>query len=140
MAKPRRTILEFDKRSKEIYEKLRKELRGEKADLSNKEAFMIAVAWGWANQIRVEEISKSGTGPRVEYLDDSDTALLKALHFSVTQDAESLTDVDAVHTTAEQFAEGGIRILKELMEKPGSFVEKFTSEVSVTVEKVRSST
>jgi hypothetical protein len=137
VAKPKRTLLEFDKRSKEVYEKLRKELRGEKADLSNKEAFMIAVAWGWANQVRVEEIIKSGTGPRVEYLDESDTALLKAVHFSVTESSESLNDIDAIHTTAEQYAEGGIRLLRDLMNQPGNFVEKFTSQVSVTVESIQ---
>lgn len=129
MARPTRTILEFDKDSVPLFEKLRKALRGEKETLSNREAFMIAVSWGVHFNVRPDSIKKSGTGPRLEYLTESDNALLAAAHFAYVKSPEGLLDLNAIHTSAELFAEGGIRLLAEEMSKPGNFADSFAATV-----------
>jgi hypothetical protein len=129
MARATRTILEFDKDSVPLFEKLRKVLRGEKGDLTNKEAFMIAVSWGVHFNVRADSIKKSGTGPRLEYLSESDNALLAAAHFAFAKSPEGLLDLNAIHSSAELFAEGGIRLLAEEMSKPGNFPDSFAAAV-----------
>jgi hypothetical protein len=129
MVRATRTLLEFDKDSVPLYEKLRKALRGEKGDLTNKEAFMIAVSWGVHFNVRPDSIKKSGTGPRLEYLSESDNALLAAAHFSFAKSPEALLDINAIHTSAELFAEGGIRLIAEEMSKPGHFPDSFAAAV-----------
>lgn len=129
MIKATRTILEFDKKSVPLFDKLKKSLRGAKGDLSNKEVFMIAVAWGVHFNVRPDSIKKSGTGPRLEYLSESDNALLASAHYSYTKTSESLLDVNEMHTSAELFAEGGIHLLADEMAKPGHFSEAFAATV-----------
>ncbi len=129
MAKATRTILEFDKDSVPLFENLRKALRGEKGDLSNKEAFLIAVSWGSHFNVRAASIKKSGTGVRLEYLSEPDSALLAAAHFAFAKSPEALLDIDAIHTSAELFAEGGIRLLADEMSKPGNFADSFAAAV-----------
>ena len=129
MARATRTILEFDKDSVPLFEKLRKALRGEKGDLSNKEAFLIAVSWGVRFDVRPDSIKKSGTGARVEYFSESDTALLAAAHFAFSNSPESLLDINEIHASAELFADGGIRLLAEEMAKPGNFPDSFAASV-----------
>lgn len=129
MVRASRTILEFDKDSVPLFDKLRKALRGEKGDLSNKEAFLIAVSWGVHFDVRPDSIKKSGTGARVEYFSESDNALLAAAHFAFTKSPEALLDINEIHTSAELFAEGGIRLLAEAMDKPGNFPDSFAASV-----------
>jgi hypothetical protein len=131
MAKATRTLLAFDKNSVALFEKLSKALRGTGQDgnLSNKEAFLIAMAWGAHFKVRPEAIKKSGTGPRLEYLSDSDTALMSAAHSAITGTAESLLDINEIHTSAELFAEGGIHLLADEMAKPGHFPDTFAAMV-----------
>ena len=134
MAKATRTILEFDKQSVEAFNQLKKILVGEKGELSNKEAFLIAMAWGAHHRIKAESITKSGTGARVEYLSDADNALFAAAHYIDSPQADTLLDINAIHTTAELYAEAGIRLLAEEMKKPGDFAERFRAFVFELVE------
>lgn len=136
MARATRTLLEFDKESVPIYEKLRKALQGEKGDLSNKEAFLIALAWGVHHRVRPDSIKKSGTGARLEYLSEADNALLVAAHYSHTRTAESLLDINEIHQSAELFAEGGIRLLADEMAKPGNFPDSFAARVYEVISSV----
>lgn len=129
MGKATRTILAFDKASVPLFDKLKKELRGPDGELSNKEAFLIAMAWGVHFKIRPESIKKSGTGVRVEYMSDSDNALMSSAHYSHTGTAESLLDINEVHTSAELFAEGGIRLIADEMAKPGYFPDTFAAMI-----------
>ena len=135
MAKATRTILEFDKESLETFNQLKKMLVGEKGELNNKEAFLIAMAWGAHHGIRAESIKRSGTGVRVEFLSDADNALLAAAHYSGSPQADALLDINAIHTSAELFAEAGIRLLAEEINKPGDFGERFRAFVFELIEK-----
>jgi hypothetical protein len=134
VVKVTRKLLEFDKNSVPIFDKLKKALQGKNGDLSNPEAFLIAMAWGVHYKVRPESIKRSGTGARLEYLTDSDSALLAAAHFAYTGTTDSLLDVNETHNSAELYAEGGIRLISEALDKPGSFSESFAATVFDIVE------
>ena len=112
MKKSSKTLLEFSKPSLSNYDRLREVMRGsDKATPTNLELFMFAMAFGFKSGNRVEEIVKSGTGPRVEYLSQDNEALMAAVQLATTIDTETLMDLDKRYTIAEQYAEGGIRLL-----------------------------
>jgi len=134
VSKATRTILEFDKESQETFKELRRTLIGEKGELSNKEAFLIAMAWGAHHGMKADSITKSGSGVRVEYLSETDNILLAAAHYTGSPQAEGLIDINAIHTSAELYAEGGIRLLAEEMNKPGDFAERFRAQIFELIE------
>ncbi len=134
MSKATRTLLHFDKDSQEAYEELKKVLTGEKGALSNKEAFLLAMAWGAHHGTKPDSITRSNNGVRVEYLTESDNVLLAAAHYMGVPQPEGLVDINAIHASAELFAEGGIRLLAEEMKKPGDFSERLRALVFELVE------
>lgn len=127
-----RTFLQFGKDSVDTYKQLGENLGG----LSNKELFLIAMAWGFRNGIRAEKVVKSGTGVRLEYLTDSDQAIIAAVQLSTSGNADALLDIDARYDMAEEFAEGGIRLLKSEMEKQGDFARMFSAEVKSAADEI----
>ena len=85
--------------------------------LTNKGLFLIALAYGFKNKLRITDYKKSTTGPRTE-LEDQDFALMSAIQLAHTSDPNSLKDIKGRNELAQQFAEGGIRSLYEwLMEQ-----------------------
>ncbi|NTU70972.1 MAG: hypothetical protein HGB10_04010 [Coriobacteriia bacterium] len=127
-----RTILQFSKDSVDTYKQLGESLGG----LTNLEVFLIAMAWGFRNGIRAEKVVKSNTGPRLEYFKDSDMAIVAAVQLATTDDPDSLLDLDARYDMAEQFAEGGIRLLKSEMEKQGDFARMFSAEIKTVADEI----
>ena len=85
--------------------------------LTNKGLFLIALAYGFKNKLRITDYKKSTTGPRTE-LEDQDFALMSAIQLAHTSDPNSLKDIKGRNELAQQIAEGGIRSLYEwLMEQ-----------------------
>lgn len=129
--KSTRTFLEFNTDSRPLFEQLALALSGPSAaPLKNKDVFFIALTWGFYNGNKADKIKKSGTGVRVEYLDDEDLVLIRAIHRAESADVEDLLDLDAGFEIAELFAEGGIRLLAEEMKKPGNFGDFYASEIA----------
>lgn len=125
-----RTFLEFAPDSRGLFESLGKALAGPGGpQLKNKDVFLISMAWGFFHDTKSPPIKRSGTGVRIEYLDDEDRSLIRAIHFAETQDLDALLDEDAGFEIAELFAEGGIQLLAEQMKKPGDFSEAFAAEI-----------
>lgn len=120
-----RTFLQFGKDSVDTYKLLGEQLGG----LSNKEVFLIAMAWGFRNGIQADRVVKSGTGVRLEYLGAADQAVIAAVQLATTNDPDSLLDIESRYDLAEEFAEGGIRLLKSEMEKQGDFARMFSAEI-----------
>lgn len=132
MKKSSKTLLEFSKPSLANYDRLREVMRGsDKATPTNLELFMFAMAFGFKSGNRVEEIVKSGTGPRVEYLSQDNEALMAAVQLATTNDTDTLMDLDKRYTIAEQYAEGGIRLLSVELDRPGDFNQSMASELSI---------
>lgn len=128
--KSKKTLLEFDKSSVTTFDLLKASLRGgDKPSPTNTELFMIAVMYGFANGNKVDDVRRSGTGPRVEYLTPEEDALLGAVQLADTGDAASLSNFDLRYEIAEKYAEGGIRLLKAELEKPGDFAADFATKM-----------
>lgn len=110
--KAARPTLAFGKDSVEKYKEVNRKLFNEQ--LSNKELFFIAVGFGVQFASRVKKFERSATGPRTELTDD-DLYLLQAVAFDETEDGETLPDEQTRNEIAIQYAEGGIRIIHELV-------------------------
>lgn len=121
-----RTYLDLSERSADAFAKLRAALK-----VPNRTAFLIAMAWGFKYGDRVEESLKksSATQVRHEYLRDEDYALMGAIQLATTGSPDSLLDLDERYLMAEQFAEGGMLLLKEILEGPGDLAKAFAAQV-----------
>ena len=125
MAETKHTYLAFGEKHADTYKKLG-ELLGK---LTNRDQFLLALSWGFQSGTNVEDFKRSGNGVRVDYLKDEDRALISAIHLAETCEPESLSDVDAGFTLAEQYAEGGILLLAQVMEEHGDFSRKLSGQV-----------
>ena len=133
MAAAKRTFLAFGEKKLDSYKKLGETL----GKIANRDQFMLAVSWGYRMGTRVEEFKRSGTGVRLEYLKKEDEALLASIQLEVTGDPESLKDVEQRHSIAEQYAEGGILLLGEMMDRPGDFAVTLAGEVRSQLGKLK---
>jgi sugar (pentulose or hexulose) kinase len=87
------------------------------------------MCFGFQNGNKVDAITKSGTGVRLEYLKPADELLMCAIQFADTKDETSLLDQEQRYELAERYAEGGIRLLKNMMDDPGNFIQDLSSHV-----------
>lgn len=128
--KSTKTFIEFSKDSIPHFDALKERMRGaDKASPSNVEVFLFAMSFGFRAGNRVTDVKKSGTGVRVEYLRPEHEALLAAVQLATTRSNESLVDLDERYSIAEQYAEGGIRLLALELDKPGDFNQSMASEL-----------
>ncbi len=121
-----KTILEFDRSVVDVYKQFGERMGG---GLTNKSLFMIAMTWGFANGTRAEKVSGSNNGPRVDYLKEPDHAILAAIHLSEVKDPDLLLDLDERYTIAEQYAHGGILLIKTMMDQDGDLARMFAGEI-----------
>ena len=80
----KKTILEFDKNSRESFEMLGKKLKEKDLNPANVDLFVFAMAYGFMNGNKVDSVQRSGTGPRVQYLKPEHEILMYAIQFSET--------------------------------------------------------
>ena len=125
----RKTFLEFDKNSKETYELISKKFAGAGKAPTNLDLFIFAMCYGFRNGNKVDSIQKSGTGVRVEYLKPADELLMAAIQFAESGKTENLLDQEERYEIAEKYAEGGIRLLKDLSEQQGDFLQDISGQV-----------
>lgn len=107
-----RPTLAFGKESVEKYREVNKKLF--KDQLTNKDLFLIATAFGFHFASRAQKFERAATGARTE-LTDGDLYLLQALAFEESGQAESLPHDQERNEVAMQFAEGGIQLIYDLV-------------------------
>ena len=110
--KAARPTLAFGKESVEKYKEVNRKLFNEQ--LSNKELFFMAVGFGVQFAARVKKFERSSTGARTELTDD-DLYLLQAVAFDESENDAELPDDQLRNEIAIQYAEGGIRIIHDLV-------------------------
>lgn len=110
--KAARPTLAFGKESVEKYKEVNRKLFDEQ--LSNKDLFFIAVGFGVHFAQRIQKFERASTGPRTE-LTDEDLYLLQAVAFEESDQEEELPDEQNRNEIAVQYAEGGIRIIHDLV-------------------------
>ena len=130
MKTSRKTIVEFDEQSVPLFDQLKAALKSvDGKAISNKEAFLIALAYGFKHGSKVSEIRRSNTGVRVEYWKERDHVLMAAIQLHEKGNAETLGDLDERFEIAERYAQGGILLLKDLLAKEASFSQEFAAEL-----------
>jgi hypothetical protein len=125
----KKTILEFDKNSRETFELFGKKLKDNDLNPSNVDLFIYAMAFGFLNGNKVDTVQRSGTAPRDQDLKPEHEVLMCAVQYAETGKVESLLNQEERYDLAERYAEGGIRLLKSAAEQPGDFLNDLTAQV-----------
>jgi hypothetical protein len=125
VAGSKRSYLAFGEKYQDAYSQLGKALNG----ATNAQAFMLALSWGYRMETKAEDFKRSNNGARIEYLKDEDLAIIAAIHAAQAGDPDAVLAPDAMFDTAEQYAEGGIRMLGRMMDEPGDFALAIASEI-----------
>ena len=105
--RPESTFLKFGRNTEDKYKFLKEVVF---ADASNSQVFMIAMAWGFRNETKVEDFPQSQNGPRTE-LTEENFALMKVLQAASDGNPDSLTNDNERYTLAMNFAEAGVKLL-----------------------------
>ena len=134
----KKTILEFDKNSRETYELLGKKLKENELNPTNVDLFIYAMTYGFLNGNKVDSVQRSGTGARVQYLKPEHEILMYTIQFFETGSTESLLNQEQRFELAERYAEGGIRLLKNAAEQPGDFLQDLTGQMAILYSQLNS--
>jgi len=108
------------------------------ADKDNKDVFLMAMVVGFHQKCRTELDRREGF-VRTEYLDDKEKALIGALAVHEAKDLGVLLDMKKVFSIAEEYAAGGVKLLKDSVFSGewGSYVKRFESELLDVFESIR---
>lgn len=118
-----------DKRDLDDFNKL-KEKGSPFENSQNKDVFLAAMVVGYHEGGRIGLKNKEGY-VREEYLTDEERTLIRAIAVSAEGDLNVLLDEQKVYSIAEEYAAGGISLLKMriLSGEYGSYVKKLESEL-----------
>ena len=127
--------LSIDEEKKELYELLRKRLGGE----DTKFAFLLAMSYGYVNKARMP-LRKKMSWVRASYLNDQDRCLMVAVALAESDEVKpEQANMRAVFAIAEEFARGGIALLREVLESPTDFHQRLITDV-LCIEELRTTT
>lgn len=100
------------------------------ANSQNKDIFLAAMVIGYHEGGRIELKNKEGYF-REEYMSDEERALIRAIAISTEGNLNVLLDEQKVYSIAEEYAAGGIQLLKArvLSVEYGSYFKKLESEL-----------
>jgi len=103
----------------------------------NKDIFLAAMVVGYHEGCRVKLKTKEGYF-REEYLTPQETALIRALAVSEAANLTILLDKQKIYEIAEEYAAGGIKLLKGKVfsGEYGSYAKKLESDLLRTYEKI----
>lgn len=113
------TILNIDPHNKPYFEDIKFPKKYDRKD-----EFIFAMAFGFIHNFQLP-LKKKEFMTRQSYLKDRDEALMSALALKTTGNIEVLSNRKEIYKIAEEYANGGIRLLsEELSSKPGNFEKK----------------
>lgn len=130
MKDSKKTVLEFDESSVDSFNALKKALRPSTGgEPSNRDVFLLAMAYGFKNNAIGSDIKRSGTGPRVQYIKPEDQALMAAIQVGHDRSTENLPDLEKRYELAELYAQGGILLLREAIADALKYGNELAAEV-----------
>ena len=116
----------------EKYKMLRKETSSFLCNQENKEIFIMAMIYGFMNNSRCGNLGKAKGFVREEYLSDEYRTLMKAIAVKESGSLDVLLDPQKIHSIAEEYAAGGIDLLKnDVLSKKGGSYSKRLEELLV---------
>ena len=106
------------------------------AGKENKDLFIMAMVVGFREGARVELDRKEGF-IRIEYLNPNEESIIKAIAVAEEGGLDILLDKRKVYSIAEEYAAGGIKLLKDKVFSGGygSYIKKLESELTEEYEK-----
>ena len=117
--------LAMDEKKKDLYELLRKKL----GNVETKVAFLVAMSYGYYRGSRLT-LDRKVSWVRTEYLSDEDKCLMVALVLGTADDLPTTPIVmNDIYSAAEEYARGGIAMLREMLEDPAGFEKQFMLEL-----------
>lgn len=130
MKESKKTILEFDESSVEAFNELKKALKPNTgSEPSNREVFLLAMAYGFEHGAKAQEIKRSGTGTRVQYFKPEDHALMAAIQLAEDRSNVNLPDIEKRYELAELYAQGGILLLRNEIAGGSRFGNELAAEI-----------
>lgn len=122
-------ILDIRKSDRKDYDLL-KDKDSPFAGKGNKELFLMAMIIGFRNGTRVK-LDTRDTFARIEYLNSKEKSIIKAIAVAEDGDLNVLLDKKKFYSIAEEYAAGGIKLLKKKVfgGEPGSYFKKLESDL-----------
>jgi len=109
------------------------------AGKENKDLFMMALIVGFHEEIRVKLDGKEGFF-LLYHLNDKENSIIKAIAVAEEGDLNILLDKKKVYSIVEEYAAGGIKLLKDKVFSGGygSYIKKLESELIDEFERIKS--
>lgn len=133
--------LYMDKADRDLYNDLNQEqilkFKDRGGTRTRKEQFLLAMAFGFHNSARRAIRAREGLFLAKD-LHSSDTALLNAVAIAETGNPDVVLDKGEVFRIAEEFAHGGIRLLKDRISSSplGSFEKRLEKDLRVLAQEL----
>lgn len=103
----------------------------------NKHVFMMAMLTGFRDGSKLKLDKKFGFF-RTEYLTPGELSIIKAIAIAETEDLDVLLDKKKVYSIAEEYAAGGIKLLKDRVSSGGygSYIKKLEESLVDAFKKI----
>jgi hypothetical protein len=117
-------FIDLEQSQREYFEALRKFL-----GVSNSQAFMIAATWGYLGGQTPGDVQRSGKGwARLETFTPANRLEMLALTLGYSS-GRSVEDFEGCWRACEGLAKEGMTLLRDELEKPGKFQQRFAARV-----------
>jgi len=123
-------IINVTKKAIQQFQNLKKEKDSLLFNRSAKEVFIMSMTMGFYNDNKIALESKKEF-VRIEYLNDKEKSLIKAIAVCDEENIDVLLDKKKVYSIAEEYAAGGIQHLVDdmLKELEGSAIKKLETQL-----------
>jgi len=125
----------WDPEVKEFVDDLRQILRSaEGKPASSAQIFFLGMSFGFFKGVKGPKSPRKADAVRLEYIDESGVARMRMLAVADAQSSDVLESDDAVIDIAEQYANGGLALLRAEKETNPAFSSWLVSELYGQVE------
>lgn len=124
MNRSKRQGFSWDQEFKPTVEHLRVDLKGwgnRGEDPSSAELFLLCLALGFSTGTLRDVPARKTDGPRIDYFQPEQMALIKAVALSEAEAADILIDEDRVYDIVERYAAGGLMLLTQARDSQPNF-------------------
>lgn len=123
MNKTARLGLTWDQEYKPYVEQIRESLKGfgVQGTPTSTELFLLFLAFGFKFGVKRDVPARKTDGPRFEYINDDQKAMIKSVSLAVSGQSDSLLEEDSLYDLAESLAAGGLMMLADAYNKNADF-------------------
>lgn len=116
--KSKRVAFTWDQEYKPYKDEIKLELKGlgsvnANGELTETELFLLCLVFGVRHSNRRDVPARKSDGPRLEYVNDRQLALIKSVALSESENSDVLLKEDELFDIAESLAAGGLELLAQ---------------------------